>query len=110
MTNSNGCGIQPYLFFGGRCEEALAFYASAIGAQVEGIMRFSESPDPVPAGMLAAGFEKKVMHSSFRVGARDMGRPQHCPGRSTGRTHRRWRWGRTYAGEAVACRFWLPEA
>ena len=69
MTSSVGHTIQPYLFFGGRCEEALAFYTSAIGAQVEGMMRFSESPDPMPAGMLAPGFEKKVMHSSFRVGS-----------------------------------------
>jgi PhnB protein len=60
--------IQPYLFFGGRCEEALAFYKSALGAQVDMVMHFNDSPDPVPAGMLQPGFEKKVMHSSFRVG------------------------------------------
>lgn len=60
--------IQPYLFFGGRCEEALAFYKTSLGAQVDMVMHFNESPDPVPAGMLQPGFEKKVMHSSFRVG------------------------------------------
>lgn len=60
--------VQPYLLFGGRCEEALEFYRTAIGAEVDMIMRFSESPDPVPPGMLAEGFENKVMHSSFRVG------------------------------------------
>lgn len=60
--------ITPYLFFGGRCEEALAFYGKALGATVDVVMRFDQSPDPVPAGMLAPGFETKVMHSSFRVG------------------------------------------
>jgi PhnB protein len=60
--------VQPYLFFGGRCEEALEFYRAAIGAKVEMVMRFNESPEPTPPGMLAEGFEKKVMHSSFRVG------------------------------------------
>lgn len=60
--------IQPYLFFAGRCDEALQFYASAIGAKVEMLMRFNESPDPVPPGMLQAGFENKVMHCAFRVG------------------------------------------
>ena len=60
--------IQPYLLFGGRCEEALEFYRKAIGAEVEMIMRFKESPAPTPPGMLAEGFENKVMHSSFRVG------------------------------------------
>jgi PhnB protein len=60
--------ITPYLFLGGRCEEAIAFYRSAIGAQQEFLMRYSESPDPMPPGMLQPGFEKKVMHASFRIG------------------------------------------
>lgn len=60
--------IQPYLFFGGRCEEALAFYKSAIGAQVDMIMYHRDSPDQPPPGMLQPGYEDKVMHASFRVG------------------------------------------
>lgn len=60
--------IQPYLFFSGRCEEALAFYRTALGAEIEMVMHFNESPDPTPPGMLAPGFETKVMHSSFRIG------------------------------------------
>jgi len=59
--------ITPYLSFGGRCEEALNFYRTALGAEVDMLMRFDESPDPVPPGMLQAGFEKKVMHASFRI-------------------------------------------
>ena len=62
-----GTTITPYLFFGGRCEEALEFYRKALGAEVEMLMRFDESPEPPPPGMLQAGFEKKVMHASFRV-------------------------------------------
>ena len=60
--------VQPYLTFGGRCEEALAFYRSAIGAQVDMVMKFKDSPQPLPPGVLAPGFENKVMHCSFRVG------------------------------------------
>jgi PhnB protein len=60
--------IQPYLFFGGRCEEALAFYRSALGASVEMIMRYKEAPDPPPPGMLPEGYENKIMHAAFRVG------------------------------------------
>ena len=59
--------ITPYLFFGGRCEEALEFYRTALGAEVEMVMRFNEAPDPTPPGMLPPGFEKKVMHAAFRV-------------------------------------------
>ena len=60
--------IQPYLFFNGRCEEAIEFYRKALGATVEMMMRFNESPDPMPPGMLAPGFENKVMHASLRIG------------------------------------------
>lgn len=61
--------VQPYLFFGGRCEEALAFYRTAIGAEVDFLMRYNESPEPTPPGMLQPGFEKKVMHTTFHIGA-----------------------------------------
>jgi PhnB protein len=62
-----GTTITPYLSFGGRCEEALEFYRKALGAEVEMLMRFDESPEPPPPGRLPAGFEKKVLHASFRV-------------------------------------------
>ena len=65
MTNNL---IEPYLFFGGRCEEALEFYRTVLGAQVEMMMRFNENPEPMPPGAIPAGFEKKVMHASFRIG------------------------------------------
>ncbi len=60
--------IEPYLFFNGRAEEAIEFYRKALGAEVQTLMRFSESPDPVPEGMIPPGFENKVMHSSITVG------------------------------------------
>jgi PhnB protein len=59
--------ITPYLFFGGRCDEAIAFYRDALGAEVEMRMTHAESPTPAPPGMLQAGFENKVMHASIRV-------------------------------------------
>ncbi len=60
--------VQPYLMFGGRCEEALKFYQNAVGAKVEMMMRFNESPMPVPADKIPPGFQNKVMHSSFSIG------------------------------------------
>jgi PhnB protein len=60
--------IQPYLFFGGRCEEAIELYRQAIGATVEMLMRHRESPDPHPPGMLQPGFEDKIMHATLRIG------------------------------------------
>ena len=60
--------IQPYLYFAGRCQEALDFYKLAIGAQIEFVMLFKDSPAPPPPGVLQSGFENKIMHSTFRVG------------------------------------------
>jgi PhnB protein len=60
--------IQPYLFFNGRCEEAIEFYQKALGAKVQAIMRFDESPQPMPEGMLPPGFSNKVMHSELIIG------------------------------------------
>jgi PhnB protein len=60
--------VQSYLFLGGRCDEALEFYRTALGAQVDFLMRYKESPEPLPPGRLPPGFENKVMHSTFRIG------------------------------------------
>ena len=61
--------IEPYLFFGGRCEEALNFYKNALGAEVGMLLRYTQSPEPLQPGMLPEGWENKVMHSTFRVGS-----------------------------------------
>ena len=60
--------IQPYLFFNGSCEEAVEFYRKALGAEVEMMMRFKDSPEPPKPGMVPPGFENKIMHASFRIG------------------------------------------
>ncbi len=60
--------VQPYLFFDGRCEEAIEFYRRTVGAQVTMLMRNKESPEPPPPGMLPPGSENKIMHASFRIG------------------------------------------
>ncbi len=60
--------IQPYLFFGGCCEEAINFYKTVLGADVEMLMRHRDNPEPPPPGMLEAGFEDKVMHATIRIG------------------------------------------
>jgi PhnB protein len=57
--------VQPYLFFDGRCEEAIDFYRSALGAEVQMLMRYKESPDPNARQM---GADDKVMHASLRIG------------------------------------------
>jgi PhnB protein len=63
-TNDNRI-VQAYLFFDGRCEEALEFYRQALGAEVQSIMHFKDSPEP---GGCPGASPDKVMHASFRIG------------------------------------------
>ena len=63
--------VQPYLFFDGRCEEAIEFYKKALGAEVKVLLRFKDNPEPQP-GMTPAGAENKVMHANFRIGDTDV--------------------------------------
>lgn len=61
--------LEPYLFFNGRCEDAIALYQHALGAQLEMMMRFKDNPEPAPPGMVPPGWENKVMHASLRIGS-----------------------------------------
>jgi PhnB protein len=60
--------VQSYLFFDGRSEEAIEFYQKTLGAKVEMLLRFKDSPEPPQPGMVPPGSENKVMHASFRIG------------------------------------------
>jgi PhnB protein len=65
--------VQPYLFFEGRCEEALTFYRERLGAQVIMLMRFKENPEAGKAETasgcsLPPGTDEKIMHTAFTIG------------------------------------------
>jgi PhnB protein len=73
--------VQPYLFLDGRCEEALDFYRKTLGANVEMMMRFKESPDQT---MVPPDGGDKIMHASFRIGdSTVMASDGHCLGKPT---------------------------
>jgi PhnB protein len=57
--------VQPYLTFDGKCDEALAFYKSAIGAEPKMLLRFKEAPDQ---SMVSPGNADKVMHAQVQLG------------------------------------------
>lgn len=69
-----------YLFFDGRCEEAAAFYRQTIGAEVVYMMRYGESPDPHPPGMVPPGFDNKVMHMTLGIGDHAVMAADDCTG------------------------------
>lgn len=75
--------VQPYLFFDGRCEEAIEFYRKALGAQVGMMMRFKDAPpDACPEGAFPAGSENKVMHAALQIGETTV---MASDGRNTGK-------------------------
>ena len=76
--------VEAYLFFDGRCEEAVEFYKKALGAEVTMLMRFKDSPEPQQPGMVPPGSENKIMHVSFRVGDSTV---MASDGRCTGQTN-----------------------
>jgi PhnB protein len=80
-TNVRSEKIEPYLFFNGRCEEALEFYRKALGAEVTMMMKYKESPDP---SMCPPGSGDKVMHASFRIGQNGiMASDGRCEGKAS---------------------------
>jgi len=83
-TTEDNRVVQAYLFFNGNCEEAVEFYRNALGAEVEMTMRFKESPEPPPPGMVPAGWENKIMHTSFRVGQTTVMASDGCGPESNG--------------------------
>jgi PhnB protein len=66
IMNTANSIIQPYLFFDGRCEEAIEFYKRTLGAEVVMLMRYQDSPEPPPPGCAPVD-SNKVMHAQFRV-------------------------------------------
>ena len=71
-TQAEARQVQPYLFFDGRCEEAIEFYKKALGAEVQSMMRFQEVPGPEGASQAPPGSANKIMHAMLRIGESTM--------------------------------------
>jgi len=79
----NNPNVQPYLFFDGRCEEAIEFYKKALGAKVVMLLRYKESPEAPPPGCAPAD-SNKIMHAQFQIGEAVI---MASDGRATGKPH-----------------------
>jgi PhnB protein len=60
--------LQPYIFFEGRCEEALEYYRQALGARILMQMRYKDSPEPLPPGCASID-PNLIMHAQFQIGS-----------------------------------------
>jgi len=59
--------IQPYLFFRGRCEEAIDYYKKALGAEVGMMMRFKDNPDKPDRDKVPAALDNRIMHANLSI-------------------------------------------
>ena len=57
--------LDCYLSFDGKCEEALNFYAQALGGKVSALMRYEGSP--MDGKELPPGWKQKVMHGTVEA-------------------------------------------
>ena len=75
--------VEPYLFFDGRCEEAIEFYRRTLGAEVTMLLRWKDCPEqPKNKDMMPPGSENKVMHAKLRIGqAAVMASDGRCTGK-----------------------------
>jgi PhnB protein len=60
-------GVQPYLFFRGRCEEAIEYYKKTLGAEVLMMLRFKDNPDKPGPEKVPASLDNKIMHACVRI-------------------------------------------
>lgn len=67
--NNPARSVSAFLNFEGRCEEALEFYKSALGIEVDALMRFKDAPPSDSNDGCPGGDPEKIMHSSFRIGS-----------------------------------------
>lgn len=67
-----GLIVQPYLFFRGRCEEAITYYREALGAEVVMLMRFKDNPDQPDAKKVPRELDDRIMHASLRIGGAEI--------------------------------------
>lgn len=59
--------LDSYLFFNGNCAQAMRFYERTLGAKLEMIMTYGQSPQPEHC---PAGSEDRIMHARLVVDGR----------------------------------------
>lgn len=86
IMSTNSKVVQPYLFFNGKCEEALNFYKTAAGAEITAMMRFKEAPPMQASDATGLGEgcspgmpdPEKIMHASFKIGQSEVMASDGC--------------------------------
>ncbi len=76
--------LEPYLFYDGSCEEALNFYKTILGGEIDGISRWSEMPADSGGPPVTPETSNRVMHANFKSGAVSFMASDATPGKKYG--------------------------
>ncbi|WP_144159044.1 VOC family protein [Paraburkholderia sp. BCC1885] len=69
--------IQSYIFFDGRCEQAIQFYTDKIGAEVQLKLHYKDAP-PDANRQVDPKFDNMVMHASVKIGSSVLMMSDNC--------------------------------
>ena len=64
--------FQPYLFFRGRCAEAIEYYQKTLGAKEVIVMHFKDMPEKPSAGTVPPGMDDRIMHASLNIAGAEL--------------------------------------
>ena len=59
--------LDSYIFFDGKCAEAMRFYEKTLGGKLQPLMTYAQSPDPSQCG---PGSEDRIMHTALVLDGR----------------------------------------
>ena len=76
--------LEPYLFFDGKCEEALNFYKGIFGGEIVGISRWKEMPADAGMPPVTPETENRVMHATFKSDGVSLMASDASPGKQYG--------------------------
>lgn len=81
MTSNETIAVNPYVYYGGRCEEAIEFYTKILNAELVMKMRFGEHPEPIPSELkqMSPSELNKIMHAHLRIGGSTLMMSDGCP-------------------------------
>jgi len=69
--------LDSYIFFDGRCAEAMRFYEQTLGGKLEALMTYGDSPEPEHC---PAGAKDLVMHARLALDGRALMASDNPPG------------------------------
>jgi len=60
--------LQPYLYFGGDCRDAMTFYQAVLGGEIATMMTYGEGPP----GLAGTEWQDRILHATLKIGEEEL--------------------------------------